>query len=49
MVALLFVMGVVVLALFLLNYLLFWRRNETDTNRGLQTWQGWDDGHGSGL
>lgn len=33
---------------FVLNWYLGWRRNDTDANRGLETWQGWDDGHGGG-
>ncbi len=45
----LIILGAVILLLFVLNWWLAWRSNETDTNRGLETWQGWDDGHGGGI
>jgi len=43
------VLGVLVVVLFWLNWRLSWSRNDTDVDRGLQRWQGWDDGHGGGL
>ena len=49
MLVLLVLVGLGVLAMIALNWVFFWRRNQTDTNRGVETWQGWDDGHGAGL
>ncbi len=40
------VLGAIVLLLFVLNWWVAWRKNDTDTGRGPETWQGWDDGHG---
>ena len=44
----LIILGAIIVLLLVLNWLVAWRKNETDTNRGLETWQGWDDGHGAG-
>lgn len=43
------ILGLLITILFVLNWRLAWRKNETDTHMGLETWKGWDDGHGGGL
>jgi hypothetical protein len=40
--------GALVVILFIANWLVAWRRNDTDPARGNETWKGWDDGHGAG-
>ena len=42
------ILAIVVIVLFVLNWVLAWRSNKTDIGRGPETWQGWDgDGGGS--
>ena len=38
-----------VIVLFVLNWYLGWRSNQTDIGRSPETWQGWNDGHGGGI
>ena len=44
----LIILGVIIVVLLLLNWLVAWRKNDTDRGRGPETWQGWDSGSGGG-